>query len=169
MLKIALVRATLGKSVSAKLKNDKDDQERIMEFKLSKLSLTHRQLTDLVCCHKHERPFDQVAFVSTDAMSELRHFKKMELSIEVLDAVLILDRIGTSAAKLQLKGCNLKGIHLSFTGEERIEMSCRVWAPLEEHALYTLGKWGSSDLYVAIDSPKHGAEEPSANTELALH
>lgn len=168
MLKIAAVRATLGKSVSAKVKNNKDDQERTLEFKLTHLALTHRQLSDLVACHKHERSFDAVAFQTKDAMSELRHFSKLELESDVLDATVILDRIGKASDKVRLTDCSLKSIELNFTGDERVEMSCRVCAKLEEHALYALGKWASSDLFVAVDAPKHGAEEPTLNQELAV-
>ena len=166
MLKIKAVRATLGKSITAKTKNIKDDQERVMEFTLSQLSLTQQQLSDLVACSKHERNFATVAFVSRDAMSELRHFKKLELAIEVHDAILGLDRIGTAGTKMKLIGCSLKSIDLSFDSNERCEMSCKVWAPLEEHALYTLGAWGSQDLFVSVDSKNHGDEDPGANKVL---
>ncbi len=166
MLKIKAIRATLGKSVTAKLKNTKDDQERIIEFSLSQLSLTHQQLTDLVACGEHERTFAQVAFVSVDAISELRNFKKMELLTEVQDAIVTLDRIGTAGKKLKLIGCTLKSIHVSFTVAEKCMLSCKVWAPLEEHALYTLGAWGSQDLFVAIESKKHGDEDVKQNNVL---
>ncbi len=166
MLKIKAIRATLGKSVTAKLKNMKDDQERIIEFSLSKLSLTQQQLTELVSCNEHERTFAKVAFVSRDSISELRHFKKMELLTEVQDAIVILDRIGTSGKKLKLVNCTLKGIDVSFTAAEKCMISCKVWAPLEEHALYTLGAWGSQDLFVAIESKKHGDEDAGPNTVL---
>ncbi len=168
MLKIAAIRATLGKSITAKLKNKKDDQERVIEFSLSEFSLTHQQLSDLVACHEHERKFADLAFVSVDAMSELRHFKKMELAIEVHDAVLTLDRIGEKGNKLKLVGCSLKGINLSFDSNERCEMSCKVWAPLEEHALYLLGAWGSQDLFVSVQSKHHGDPEPHPNNVLPL-
>lgn len=168
MLKIKAIRATLGKSVTAKLKNKKDDQERIIEFKLSQLSLTHQQLSDLVACSEHERTFAQVAFVSQDAISELRHFKKMELLDEVQDAILVLDRIGTSGKKLKLSGCTLKNIDVSFRASEKCVISCKVWAPLEERALYTLGAWGSQDLFVAIESKKHGDEDETPNNVLPL-
>lgn len=166
MLKIPAIRATLGKSITAKLKNKKDDQERVIEFSLTELGLTQNQLSDLVACSKHERPFAAVAFDSQDAMSELRHFKKLELAIEVHNANLVLDKIGTSGSKMKLINCNVKSISLSFSGNERCEMSCTVWAPLEEHALYLLGAWGSQDLFVAIESKKHGEEEPGPNNEL---
>lgn len=166
MLKIKAIRATLGKSVTAKLKNTKDDQERVIEFSLSQLSLTHQQLTELIACNEHERTFAQVAFVSQDSISELRHFKKMELLTEVQNAIIILDRIGTSGKKLKLTGCTLKSIHVSFSAAEKCVISCKVWAPLEEHALYTLGAWGSQDLFVAIESKKHGDEEEGPNTVL---
>lgn len=166
MLKIKAIRATLGKSVTAKLKNMKDDQERIIEFSLSHLALTHQQLTELVACNEHERTFAQVAFVSNDAISELRHFKKMELLTEVQDAIVILDRIGTSGKKLKLTSCTLKGIDVCFTAAEKCMISCKVWAPLEEHALYTLGAWGSEDLFVSVESKKHGDEDEGPNTVL---
>ena len=169
MLKIPAIRATLGKSITAKLKNNKDDLERVIEFKLSHLSLTQQQLSDLVACSKHERKFAEVAFVSGDAMSELRHFKKLELAIEVHNAVLTLDRIGTKGSKVKLGGCSMKAIALSFKGNEKCELTCKIWAPLEEHALYTLGAWGSQDLFVAIVSSNHGEEEPDKNNVLELH
>lgn len=168
MLKIPAIRATLGKSVTAKLKNEKDDQERIIEFTLSHWSLTQQQLSDLVACNEHERPFAAVAFVSKDSISELRHFKKMELAIEVFDAVITLDRIGTKGEKLKLVDCVMKGINISFSAAERCEISCKVWAPLEEHALYTLGAWGSQDLFVGVVSQGHGAEDPDKNNVLQL-
>ncbi len=133
---------------------------------MSELSLTQQQLTDLVACTKHERSFADVAFISKDAISELRHFKKLLLEHEVHDATLCLDRIGTSGASVNLSDCSLKGINLSFGGNERCELSCTVWAPLEEHALYTLGAWGSEDLFVSVESKKHGDEEPGPNAEL---
>lgn len=166
MLKIPAIRATLGKSVTAKLKNNKDDKERVIEFSLSKLPLTHTQLSDLVACNEHERPFAAVAFDSQDAMSELRHFKKLEVAIEVHDAVMTLDRIGTRGKKLKLNACSVKSIHLSFIGNDGCEMSCTVWAPLEEHALYTLGAWGSQDLFVSVLAQTHGEEEPGPNNVL---
>lgn len=166
MLKIRAIRATLGKSVTAKLKNKKDDQERIIEFSLSQLSLTHQQLNELVACNEHERTFAAVAFVSNDSISELRHFKKMELLTEVQDATVILDRIGTSGKKLKLVNCTLKKIDVSFGVSEKCVISCKIWAPLEEHALYTLGAWGSQDLFVAIESKKHGDEDEGPNTVL---
>ncbi len=169
MLKIKAIRATLGKSVTAKLKNTKDDQERIIEFSLSQLSLTHQQLTELVACNEHERKFAAVAFVLNDAISELRHFKKMELMTEVQDAIVILDRIGTSGNKLKLVGCTLKSIYVSFTAAEKCMISCKVWASLEEHALYTIGAWGSQDVFVAIESKKHGDEDEGPNTILNFH
>ncbi len=166
MLKITAHRATLGKSVTAKLKNKKDDQERVIEFSLCDLSLTLQQLTELVACSEHERPFDAVAFVSVDAMSELRHFKKMELNAEVQNAIIVLDRIGTSGKKLKLTGCTLKKIELAFHAGEKCVLSCKVWAPLEQHALYTLGAWSSQDLFVAIESKKHGDEDQNPNNVL---
>ena len=169
MLKIPAIRATLGKNIIAKLKNNKDDMERVIEFSLSHLSLTQQQLSDLVACSKHERQFAEVAFVSRDAMSELRHFKKLELGIEVHNAVLTLDRIGAKGSKVKLGGCSMKSIELSFQSHERCELDCRVWAPLEEHALYTLGAWGSQDLFVAIVSSNHGEEEPEKNNVLSLN
>ncbi len=166
MLKIKAIRATLGKSVTAKLKNKKDDQERIIEFSLSQLSLTQQQLSELVACSEHERTFAEVAFVSTDSISELRQFKKMELLTEVQDAIVVVDRIGTSGKKLKLFGCTLKNIDVSFSAAEKCVISCKVWAPLEEHALYTLGAWGSQDLFVAIESKKHGDEDKGPNKVL---
>ena len=166
MLKIKAIRAALGKSVTAKLKNTKDDQERIIEFSLSQLSLTQHQLSDLVACSEHERSFAQVAFVSADSISELRHFKKMELLTEVQDAIIVLDRIGTAGKKLKLAGCTMKSIHVSFAAAEKCMISCKVWAPLEEHALYTIGAWGGQDLFVAIESKKHGDEDKGPNKDL---
>lgn len=168
MLKIKPIRALLGKSVTAKLKNTKDDQERVIEFSLSQLSLTLQQLSDLVACSKHERNFSQVAFVSEDAVSELRHFKKMELATEVYEALMTLAPVGSSSNKMKLHSCSLKSISLTFKGSEKCEMSCKVWAPIEEHALYTLSGWGSQDLYVGIESKNHGAEETSPNNVLDL-
>lgn len=169
MLKIAAIRATLGKNVTAKSKNNKDDQERVIEFTLSHWSLTQQQISSLVACNEHERPFAAVAFVSKDSISELRHFKKMELGIEVHDAVLSLDRIGTTGEKLKLSGCSMKAIELSFSAAERCEMSCKVWAPLEEHALYTLGAWGSQDLFVGVTAQRHGEDQPDKNNVLPFN
>lgn len=168
MLKIAPVRASLGKSVTAKTKNKKDDLERIIEFSLSELSLTQLQLSDLVACNKHERAFADLAFVSKDSVSELRHFKKIEMAIEVHDATITLELIGTRGQKLKLHNCSLKGINLTFSAAERCEMSCKVWAPLEEHALFKLSEWGLQNLFVSIQSKEHGAEDVNPNAGLDL-
>ena len=168
MLKISSVRARLGKSVTAKIKNEKDDQTRVMEFKLSELGLTQRQLRDLVPCSEHERGFDEVAFVSTDAMSELRHFKKIALYTEVQFATMTIDKLGNAKSTIKLTPCTLKDVALSFDGNERCEMACKVWADLDEHALYLLGAYGGSDVFVAIDAPKHGEREPGPNKEMQV-
>lgn len=167
MLKIKPIRASLGKSVTAKTKNVKDDTERVIEFALSKMAINVQQISDLVACSKHERAFSEVAFVSQDAVSELRHFKKMELEREVFDAALTLEPVG-GGKKLKLAECSLKGIHLVFAAGERCELSCKVWAPLEEHALYMLSEWGPIDLFVGIESKKHGEEDAKKDPELQL-
>lgn len=167
MLQIKPVKATLGKSVSAKIKNQKDDQARVIEFSLTKLSLTNQQLTELVACNEHERTFAQIAFVSEDQqISELRMFKKLELGGEVFDAVLSLRPVGTRGKSIKLGGCTLKNVNLSFNGSEKCEMSCKVWAPIEEHALFLLSEWSTSELYVGITSTSHGEEEPDDNNVL---
>lgn len=163
MLKIPAIRATLGKSVTAKLKNRKDDSELVIEFSLLELSLTQAQLTDLVACSKHERKFADVAFTGRDAMSELRHFKKMVLEIEVHDAAITINNAGV---ELQLVNCSLKKIDLSFHGNERCEISCKVWAPLEELALYTLGEWVSQDVFASVLAKEHGKEIQGPNEEM---
>jgi hypothetical protein len=168
MLKITSRRARIGKRVSAKVKNEKDDMETILEFSFSNLGLTQTQLSALVACHPDERPFAQVAFVSKDAISELRHFKALPLAIEIDRATITIDRIKGAGDAVQLAGCRIKGITLNFNADERVEMAGKIWAKLEEHTLYQIGKCGALDVYMAIDAPAHGELEPSDNKNLHL-
>ena len=168
MLTIKPIRGTLGRSVSAKIKNRKDDQEMIIEFSVSGISLTHTQLTDLVACSEKERKFEEVAFVSRDAISELRHMKKCELKGEVQEAKVIIDKVGVRGNRQKMAGATLKKIELRFDAAERCEMKCTIWSPLEEHTLYELGKLANHDVFIGIESQTHGEEEPSDNAEMEI-
>ena len=160
MLKIQPMRAALGKNVTAKLRNEKDDKQRVIEFSITELSITLAQLDDLVACGKSERAFSAVAFSSADAISELRHFKKIEHVIEVQNATICLQRIGEHANSITVETCTIKKIGLSFAGSgaDRCVMSCVVQTPLDTEKLTTIGAWGSEDLFVSIESPGHGDE-----------